>query len=317
MPVMRKKETEKPVQEKRYKNCDIFMYDGNITKNERELMQQLKNIFERSTSRYTRIGVELSNAYALIIKGYRENRIVIKIPRKKDGTVDSLKYEYIAGCHIRKTLCKHLPNFMKVYGYVHKHDDEYLILQRVLPGLSLRELVCTPDMYTEYKSIHSPILCSLVLQVLCALQIAQNTIQFVHYDLHFGNIVIKKDPKCAPVIVYRYNDRRNKKHVIRVPVYHNTIAVIIDYGRSHTSEGSMFLYNNDCYFKPYKFLLKPKYNNVDIRSFNSAYDTKRFCSILQKYISDVEYDVSEFLEPHDAIKYFLKFKNRMSMKNKK
>lgn len=297
--------------EKRYKNCEIFMCGGDINRDEKDLMTELRNIFERSTSKYTRIGVESSNAYALIVKGYRENRIVIKIPRKKDGTVDSLRYEYVAGCHIRKTLCKMLPNFMKVYGYVHKHNDEYLILQRVLPGTSLRELVCSPPQasssssLSEYKTMFSPVLQSLVLQVLCSLQVAQNEIGFVHYDLHFGNVLVKRDTNVGQSILYRYVDRRGKNHNMKIPVLRGQIAVIIDYGRTRTDESSKFLYENDQFFKPYKFLLKPKYNRIDIRQFNGVYDAKRFCSILQKYVPDFDYDITEIREPHDAIKHVL------------
>ena len=295
-------------EEKRYKNCDIFMFGKEMNQSEKDMMRELRDIFERTTSKYTRIGIESANAYALIVKGYHENRIVIKIPRKKDGTVDSLKYEYIAGCHIRKTLCKDLPNFMKVYGYIHKFNDEYLILQRVLPGITLRELVCAPAQQSNmYNSIRSPFLNSLVLQTLCALQVAQNKIDFVHYDLHFGNILIKDEPKKNNVICYKYFDRRGKNHTVRVPVYNNQIAVIIDYGRTHTTKAADFLYKNDDCFQPYKFLLKPKYNCLDIRLFNQIYDTRRFCSILQKYVSDFDFDVTEISEPHDAIKYVLMF----------
>lgn len=289
----------------KHKNCEIFMCqtDGTLNAQDRTMMKELHDIFSRSSSRYTRIGVESHNAYALIVKGYKENRIVIKIPRKKDGTVDSLKYEYITGCDVRKQLCRVLPNFMKVYGYVHKNDDEYLILQRILPGTSFRELICDPDAKTEYRSIYSPFLQSLVLQTLAALQVAQERIGFVHYDLHFGNIVIKKVPRRTFSLVYKYKDRFGKKKVTRVPVYNGHVAVIIDFGRSRTHQASQFLYDNDEFFKPYRFLLKPKYNRTDIRTFDPIYDAKRFCSILTKYVHDFDYDANDINEPHDVIRY--------------
>ena len=82
------------------------MFAKEMNQNEKDMMRELRDIFERTTGKYTRIGIESANAYALIVKGYRENRIVIKIPRKKDGTDDSLKYEYIAECYIRKHYAK-------------------------------------------------------------------------------------------------------------------------------------------------------------------------------------------------------------------
>lgn len=299
-----------PSQEKKYKNCDIFMCGANASE-ESDILEELRSIFERTnntsrSSRFTRIGVESSNAFALIVKGYRENRIVIKVPRRKNGTVDSLRYEYITGCHIRKTMCKLLPNFMKAYGYVHKYDDEYLILQRVLPGTSFRELI-GPTGPKEYCTMRSPILQSLVLQTLCALQMAQGMIGFVHYDLHFGNVLVKKDLGVGSSIEYNYYDRRQKKRSISVPVYDGQVAVIIDYGRARTNESAKHLYANKQLFRPYKFLLKAKHKSVDIRVFDSAVDTRRFCTILTKH-TDFEYDdgLMDIIEPHDVIKYILR-----------
>ena len=278
---------------------------------EETILDELRKIFERTSttsrsSRFTQIGVDSHNAFALIVKGYRENRIVIKVPRRKNGTVDSLRYEYITGCHIRKTMCKLLPNFMKAYGYVHKYDDEYLILQRVLPGTSFRELI-GPTGPKEYRTMRSPILQSLVLQTLCALQMAQGMIGFVHYDLHFGNVLVKHDTSVGSSITYTYFDRKKKKRTVLVPVYSGLVSVIIDYGRARTDESAKHLYANKQLFRPYKFLLKAKHRSVDIREFDSAVDTRRFCSILTKH-SDFEYEdgITEILEPHDVIKYILR-----------
>jgi len=290
---------------KRHKNCEIFICassTGKLKSKETEMMNELKILFERvpSTDDYNRIGVNSSNAYALILKNYKDNKIVIKIPRKTDGTVDSLKYEYIVGCHIRRTLCKELPNFMKVYGYIyHKDSNEYLILQRIFPGTSLREIIC----FGPSVSVNDPFIKSLVLQVLCALQIAQNRIKFTHYDLHLGNIVVKEDERYKEKgsrISYTYKDRNKKDHIVHVPVINGQISVIIDYGRTHTDYGGTFLRNNKELFKPYVFL-KNKHD-TDIRNFDRMYDVKRFVSILKKYIPDSAFIDTNVHEPHDIIK---------------
>ena len=100
------------------KNCEIFMCDMNEEidgKKEKKLMRELEQIFQNTKSvNKTKIGAESMNAYALILNGYHDNRIVIKIPRKKDGSVDSLKYEYSVGCHIRKSLCKCMDTYIKI-----------------------------------------------------------------------------------------------------------------------------------------------------------------------------------------------------------
>lgn len=305
------KNNKNDVPEKRYKNSEIFMckeVNGQIEKDEKQVIKKLKNIFDHTTkNKYTQIGVHSNNAYAMIVKGYMEHRIVIKIPRTKldGGMVDSLRYEYIVGCHIRRTLCRYLPNFMKVYGYVHKRDNEYLIMQRILPGISLRELICVSPKL-EFRSIRSPVLRSLILQVLCSIAVGQNMIEFVHYDLHFGNVVIRTDDTSRSLneIMYIYKDRKGNEHKVTIPIYNGRIAIIIDFGRTHTTDGSTFLYNNPRFFKPYEFLLKPKYNGgTDIRLPDFKYDTYRFCSILAKYVKDFKIDLDTINEPHDAIKY--------------
>ena len=312
--------TEKPVNPNVSKNCEIYMCDAKDTKNTKsdvELLNDIETIFENST-KLEEIGDKSNNAYSLIIKGYKENRIVIKIPRKKDGSVDSLKYEYTVGCHIRKTLCKIIPNFMKVYGYIHKFDDEYLILQRVLPGNTLRQLV-KENPIPEFQSIKSKELLSIVLQVLCSLQVAQNVISFVHYDLHFGNVIIKEDSSAPKEIKYTYNDMSGKTHTVIVPIYNNRIAVIIDYGRTHTSKSALYFKKNPKLFQPYKFLLNRKKvpNTVDIRRFDSVVDAKRFCRILETYINN-EYDFSyeyyeDLNEPHDVICNLLKMAKKFKI----
>ena len=116
MPVKQKVPKKKNVKKQKQdanvhvnKNCEIFMcnmkekIDG---KNEEQLMKELEEIFKKTKSvSKQRIGDDSFNAFALILNGYHEHRVVIKIPKKRDGSVDSLKYEYSMGCHLRKTLC--------------------------------------------------------------------------------------------------------------------------------------------------------------------------------------------------------------------
>ena len=327
MPVKQKAPKKKNVKKQKQdanvhvnKNCEIFMcnmkekIDG---KNEEQLMKELEEIFRKTTSvSKKRIGDDSFNAFALILNGYHENRVVIKIPKKRDGSVDSLKYEYSMGCHLRKTLCKMLPNFMKVYGYIHKNDNEYLILQRIMPGKTLRELV-KENPLPQFKSIRCKELMSIVLQTLCSIQVAQNVVDFTHYDLHFGNIVIREDDNSPKEIKYTYHDRKNVTHTVTVPIYDNRIAVIIDYGRTHTLKSpKCFTKNPEC-FNLYKFLIDKKRmpNIVDIRTFCSQYDTKRFCKILDSYINnqkDFNYEFYEDLsEPHDVIKRLIKLSNKL------
>ena len=283
-------------------------------------MKQLSHIFSNSSLlQHTEKKLNVKEPMTMIKNGYYDDRIVIKAPKRTDGTVDSLHYEYVMGCHVRKCLCKTLPNFMKVYGYINKKDQEYLLLQRVSPGTTLRDLVKDRPI-PEFSYIGSKPLLSIVLQVLCALQVAQNVIDFVHYDLHFGNIIIKEDKQTKTKdILYTYRDKYNITHNIKVPVYENRIGVIIDYGRAHTSKSDDFFSKNEECFEPYRFLLDKKRmpNVVDIRKFDSIYDTKRFCRILDNYLGntvDFSFEYYDDIdEPHDVIKKLVTnfYKNKL------
>ena len=285
------------------KNCEIYMYNKNtgLLNSELKLMNELKNIFKNKND----------TIYGSIYNGYKDDRVVIKTPKKKDGSVDSLKYEYTMGCQIRKHLCDRIPNFMKVLGYIKKEKQEYLIVERIIPANTLRELIKEkPDI--NYCSIKSKQLLSIVLQILCSVQMAQNVLDFVHYDLHFGNIVITQDKNAPENLVYKYNDRNKKPHSVTVPVIDKNIAVIIDYGRVHTLKSEKFFFQNPECFQPYKFLTDKKRmsNIVDIRKFDSIYDIKRFCRILETYLNrPKEFSgniYNDIREPHDLIKRIIK-----------
>lgn len=300
--------------EKRYKNCEILVCGSKETSPEEEkrAFEEMRKIFKKcsvsSPCETVKIGERSRNAYATVLKGYNNSKLVIKRPRKTDGTVDSVRYEYVVGCDLRRTVCKIAgasENFMKVYGYVHQGTSEYLIIERILPGYTLRELVCTR---TTNPSIRDETLWSLVLQTLCALQVAQNQVNFTHYDLHFGNVLVRESkPGASKWLNYSYLDKRDRRHSVYVPVF-DKVAVIIDYGRSRTNDSAKFLYDNEEHFRPYRFLMKRKFNYCDIRTFDKAYDTRRFCSILMKYVKDFRIDVQKLNEPHDAVKKILKMR---------
>ena len=281
------------------KNCEIYMYDKNVGFGgaEKTLMKNLKNIFKHKNT----------EMYSNIYKGYKNSTILIKTPKKKDGSVDSLKYEYTMGCQIRKHLCDIIPNFMKVLGYVKKDEQEFLIVERIIPANTLRELVKEKH-DKNFTSIKRKQLLSIILQILCSIQVAQNTVDFVHYDLHFGNIIVTKDEEAPENIVYNYIDRKKKNHCVKVPVIDNNVAVIIDFGRVHTAKSETFFHKNPECFEPYKFLTDKKRMEkiVDIRSFDSIYDTKRFCKILESYLNRPKDFNATFYEniqePHDIIK---------------
>lgn len=167
--------------------------------------------------------------------------VVIKTPRKSDA--DALGYEYLMGRRLNQ-LRRYMPHFsmtmlwFKCTGEnngstplctgIPRGMRDFLVVERVEPGTMFASLVgLSPE---EWLSI--------VLQVLCALQIAQDRLEFTHYDLHDGNVLIEEMPRSAvnPVFVYQIGARR-----VVVPVVRRRCPVIIDYGRAHMRRDPAFL----------------------------------------------------------------------------
>lgn len=285
---------------RKYKNCVIHIHDDN--KENVEILKDIKEDLFNDALTLTRIGVESSNAYAMIAKGYKYDKLVIKTPRKKNGTVDSLKYEYIVGQDIRNHLIPYCPNFAKIYGYAHKGTNEYLIIERILPGLSFREYFEKNNKIFDNKAL------SLCLQVVYALQLANTRMPFTHYDLHFGNVLIRQ-PTKQPLtsITYAYK-HKGVPTTATVPIYDNHVSVIIDYGRSYTEPSTKSYFDEETSrFKPYKFLLK---HGIDVRKHSKTYDIQRFCSVLLRYfpkLKKVLPDVKVLKEPIDAVPFLHNF----------
>lgn len=86
-------------------------------------------------------------------------------------------------------------------------------------------------------SFHFDDLLSVLLQVFCSLDIANQAMQFCHYDLHSKNIMLRKLDKPRQFI-YTLNFAGKKKVV---HVVSNYLALIIDFGFSHiVYEGKHF-----------------------------------------------------------------------------
>jgi hypothetical protein len=100
-------------------------------------------------------------------------------------------------------------------------DVDVLLLSYVDSIGSLSELIQNVD-------IPFHVVVSCVKQVLIALIIAQRSLNFVHYDLHSDNILIKK---CPPDLVHIY--KLDDKNVVHIPTY-GYIPIIIDYGFSYS-----------------------------------------------------------------------------------
>lgn len=339
------------------KNCEVFMHKQDD--NDIELEDNINYILNPDNHRV--IGDESSNAYALLIDGYKQDNVVIKIPRKNinNTPVDSLEYEYLVGIYLKNHIDKQCVNFQKVYGYINykcteeeininKHTsnkqkqvktskkentaekkipEEYLAIERIKPGISFRQYFDPDNFITDEKLKRNPppkkmnsLVKSLLLQVFCSLAYAESCCDYVHYDLHFGNVLIRSllDNSVHTVIndteliqtgyinYTFYTDMKTKEQLItyQVPIINHYVSTIIDYGRSHVAISSSIFDDNPNLFEPYKFLLK---NNTDISKFRIKADIHKFSANIIKFIhdkDDKDIKIPEFDNMYDIIVWF-------------
>jgi serine/threonine protein kinase len=129
-------------------------------------------------------------------------------------------HEAFVGIMSINKLLKFIPNFAYIFGlYENKEKGSYNLVSEFINGETLFNYI-NSDKFSVSEFIF------IVLQLCLALEVAQNSCGFVHYDLTPWNIILKRtdEPKTFDYII-------SHKRVIRLRT--SCIPVIIDFGKSH------------------------------------------------------------------------------------
>lgn len=237
-------------------------------------------------SNMTMVGGESAYGYA-----FRSDMFVVKTPRvvqensyprddngedidnemnnETETNADVLIHEAFIGLAALNSLKSVIPNFMYVYGYFscspiylqhtsarplnwcnsHKNESSYIICEYVNNSGSFGEML--PKM----TDVH---VVSIFYQILNALRVAYGKFKYTHFDLHSGNILIRRYD--IPVAIPLY-DNASK---IYSYIVSNYVAYIIDYGFSQIEiQSTVFrdgdspinaLYNNFPLYDIYKLI---------------------------------------------------------------
>ena len=186
---------------------------------------------------------DTSEGYAVLSNFKSINdMVVIKTAKKKKDNLDIL-YEYFIGSIGINKLRNLIPNFAYTLAIFKcnplpidksneidaeefcnddSDDSRFYVVYERIPGMSL-------DSFIKHIKTKSDVqrLISYILQIILALQVAQQEIGFVHYDLHTDNIILRKLPE--PIVVeYNINNKIYKIETDAIPT-------TIDYGFSHFS----------------------------------------------------------------------------------
>jgi hypothetical protein len=175
---------------------------------------------------------------AALLSGFIDNpeMFIVKTtigdePEDNDNTL----YEYFIGTRALNNLREYIPNFCYTFGLFrceafskHKKICEkggninYVVYERI-PGKTLGDFI---------SNNLSRKLTGYILQIILALQVAYEKYGYTHYDLHYGNIMLRKLDKPTD-LEYHVG---GKKYVV---LQTDAIATIIDYGFSHFQYGGV------------------------------------------------------------------------------
>lgn len=170
------------------------------------------------------------------------NMFVMKVPQNPEN--DELAHEALVGLYGLNKLRHILPNFMYIYGYAKcsppflDHNEiltwcsssnppvSYLIMENIRDSVPMREFVRDPnvtalDVLVVWNQIEN------------ALNLAHKKYGYTHYDLHYGNILVRK---YRNLVAIPFLGKRNEVIGYIVTKY---VPYIIDYGYSRIKVGGI------------------------------------------------------------------------------
>lgn len=150
-------------------------------------------------------------------------------------SITPMQYEFNLSFHTINYLRKLSPHFGYTFGKVNHENNNISILQEYIEGETMSKYL-KKNIQKNNNDYLSGIFLSFFIQLIAALEIAQESLQFTHHDLHFDNIMIRNISKDIP---YTTLNILGKEYIIENFGYCPTL---IDFERS-TSR-----YKKDCTF---------------------------------------------------------------------
>jgi hypothetical protein len=148
-----------------------------------------------------------------------EMQMVVKTTNDSRKRLEHIHEGYV-GTRCLNEVAKDVPNFAYIFGtYETASTGAFNVIIEKIPGETLDEYIGGPNFkFDEYLFI--------LLQICLALQVAQNSCAFVHWDLTPWNIVLMR---TVDAVEYDYIVGDGRIYRLETKV----VPVIIDYGKSH------------------------------------------------------------------------------------
>ena len=242
---------------------------------------------------------DMFNAKLSKVRSYTMANFPLAIKQTVDHSkIKESIHETFVGLYCINNIIKFIPNFTYIFGLYTDNDCVNVITEKI-SGMTLDKYIDSPD-FTIKNYLF------ILLQLMLALQVAQNNYCLTHYDLYPWNIVIQQ---LNTPTTFDYKISYNK--VIRVTT--NIIPVIIDYGKSHViysnkHYGLINMYKTSTIQDVISILVTtihlimtkyrlPKHEFFDILTLSNFISNTKYCPGTFK----TSYDLKNFL--HEARKY--------------
>ena len=198
----------------------------------------------------------------------KKKKIVVKISKYKE----LLEKDYNVSIMLLKIKCKNFANYLgffscknninqyekektlPVFFCKNKIDINYFLFMNYYPLGSLE----------KYKPKNIDEIISIINQVISCMTYAYEKINFVHGDLHPGNILVKKTTKEN--LLYKFDDK-----TIKISTY-GVEVVLFDFDRSSTDKNFGFLLNElSTFINTYETIMLQMnlFNNQEVTPFRN------------------------------------------------
>jgi len=227
---------------------------------------------------------ELARGGNGIVELLKKGEFSFVIKKVINNTKDDLVLEFQLGTCINN-LRPYLNHFTFTYGIIRNSTGNLSLIMENVNNVGIFEDL----IYENRSTVDSVLFYSLIFQVMMALQIAQDKFQFIHGDLHTGNVLLETIDCCNvsknEIVLYNYFYNNQE---FEIPVQYN--CKIIDLGRSRVNQTCL---ENNNYLN---LTVKRPFTLVERKKNNVTYFEKNYDLI---YAHNVE----EMIRNRDIINY--------------
>ncbi len=206
---------------------------------------------------------------------------------------DPISYEYYVGLTMNKLRINNKSiSFSLVYGRYKgtNHSNVFYEYIRDMKDNTMSLYTYMKDVFHENLEANQYHLLVMLCMLMLSLQIAQDTLEFTHYDLHPGNVLIVELSEYKKFI---YNCRGEQ--FVLTSKY---VPYIIDFGRTHIKPDNAVKYGKS---------FKDVERNMEFNTFKE-YQDYLFGTCVYKFNTSQDYindNINKFLEVNSKVSNYL------------